>query len=840
MRLAVPDSECCASYPGHASACPSPRMRDMIESITLSGIATYSSKAPEIIQNLKAVNYFYGANGSGKTTISRLIKDPALSADSRVLWAKGNPIPAMVYNNDFIAENFTDSKQFKGVFTLGQTVKDQRDRLEELQRERRAYEQIRAKAQENLQGADGESGKIGEKNALEAKLLTRCWEQKQKHDKEFHIAFKGFRNNKEAFKNRVLQESKENTSELVDIEDLRKRAHVLYGDAPSPMSAVPTLDLARLVAFEKSAVLGKKVVGKEDVSVSAMIQHLGNSDWIRQGTKYLGHTDGDCPFCQQKLPHDFEKSLEAYFDETFEADTRALSQFRENYNSVADGILTQAQALLDTDYPLLDREKLDAELQAVKAIITVNRQRIDQKLASPSTIVILEGLAEISLRISELINSANLRVSEHNRLVSNFSAEQRNLTGSVWRHLLDVELKDTIADYVNDIGRISKAIAGISASLEKANLDISMADAEIARIEASLTSVKPTVIAINKILKDFGFRSFSLDTACTDNSYRLIRSDGTDAKATLSEGEKTFVTFLYFYHLVRGSTTTSGIKTDRIVVIDDPVSSLDSDVLFIVSSLIKKLFHEVRQRTSNIKQIFVLTHNIHFHKEITFNPQRTGDDPMKDETFWIVRKPDDYSRVEGFETNPIKTSYQLLWAELTRNPLPALTIQNTMRRILENYFKILGNIDTSIILSRFEGHEKVQCQSLISWVNDGSHYSPDELYVAISDGMAQSYMKIFFKVFKTMEHMPHYKMMMGRNFVDLDPDEGAAKDEDLMRNVGDAAIDADAAILVAGGPGTSAAVGPTSIHTSVVIPLVAPVPEAPSAGTADSESNSPF
>jgi wobble nucleotide-excising tRNase len=53
-----------------------------------------------------------------------------------------------------------------------------------------------------------------------------------------------------------------------------------------------------------------------------MIQHLGNSDWIRQGMKYLGHTDDDCPFCQQKLPHEFEKSLEDYFDETFEAETR--------------------------------------------------------------------------------------------------------------------------------------------------------------------------------------------------------------------------------------------------------------------------------------------------------------------------------------------------------------------------------------------------------------------------------------------------------------------------------------------------------------------------------------
>jgi len=783
----------------------------MIESITLSGIATYSSQAPEIIQNLKAVNYFYGANGAGKTTISRLIKDPSLSAESRVVWEKGNPIPAMVYNNDFIAANFTDSKQFKGVFTLGETEKDQLDRLEELQRERRGYEHIRARAQENLNGANGESGKVGEKNALEEKLLIRCWEQKQKHDKDFHKAFAGFRNNKEAFKNRVLQECKENSSQLVDMEDLRKRAHVLYGEAPSPISTVPAIDLHHLVAFEKSAVLSKKVIGREDVNVSAMIQHLGNSDWIRQGTKFLDHTDGDCPFCQQKLPHDFEKSLADYFDETFEADTRALLQFRDNYNSAADGTLAQAQTLLATDYAHLDKEKFEAELQALNAIILVNRQRIDQKVASPSTTIALEGLDEIPMRISELINSANLTVAEHNRLVSDFAAEQKKLTGTVWRYLLDVELKDTLSDYFKDIDRVNKAIAGISASLDKANSDISLADAEIARIETSLTSVKPTVIAINKILRDFGFRSFSLDTAGTDNSYRLIRSDGSDAKSTLSEGEKTFVTFLYFYHLLRGSFTASGITTDRIVVIDDPVSSLDSDVLFIVSSLIKKLFHEVRQRSSNIKQIFVLTHNVHFHKEITFNPQRAGDDPIKDETFWIVRKPDYFSRVEAFETNPIKTSYQLLWAELTRNPLPALTIQNTMRRILENYFKILGNIDTSVILAKFEGVEKIQCQSLISWVNDGSHYAPDDLYVAVGDGMALNYMKIFFKVFKAMDHMPHYKMMMGRNFVDLDPYEEAPEAEDLIRIVGDAPIGADALVFVAGPPRSVDGVEPSSV-----------------------------
>ncbi|MDU8603768.1 AAA family ATPase [Pseudomonas syringae] len=805
----------------------------MIESITLCGIATYSPVTPEAIQNLKALNYFYGANGAGKTTISRLINNPALSTASKVTWVKGNPIPALVYNNDFIAANFTDSKQFKGVFTLGQAEQAQLDHLEELKKERDRHALFKTRAQENLNGPDGKSGRIAEKNALEEKLVGRCWEQKLKHDDEFQGAFKGLRNNREAFKNRVLQESKNNTSLLADIEDLRKRAEVLYGDAPLPMNAVSNLDLSRLVALEQNHVLSKKVVGKEDVNVSAMIQHLGNSDWIRQGMKYLDHTDDDCPFCQQKLPHEFEKSLEDYFDETFEADTRAISLLHDTYNEVADNFLAQAQTVLTTSCSHLDKEKLDLELQALNAIILVNRQRIDHKVASPSTDVTLEGLAEISLRISELIDAANLKVSEHNRLISGFSVEQNKLTDAVWRYLIDVELKDTLADYTKDIDRVDKAIDGITASMDRAAVDISTADAAIAKIETSLTSVRPTVIAINKILKDFGFRSFSLDPACADNSYRLIRSDGTDARATLSEGEKTFVTFLYFYHLLRGSISTSGISTDRIVVIDDPVSSLDSDVLFIVSSLIKKLFHEVRQKGNNLKQIFVLTHNVHFHKEITFNPQRTGDASIKDETFWVVRKPDHFSKIEGFESNPIKTSYQLLWAELTKKPLPTLTIQNTMRRILENYFKILGNIDTHIIIDKFEGQEKVQCQSLISWVNDGSHYSPDDLYVAISDGMAHSYIKIFFKVFKAMEHMPHYKMMMGRDFIDLDPVEEEKEDEDLFGDDGDTAVGGDALIVVPGAPVDVGAVEPLRTAASLVTPILASKPFSAEADGSD-------
>lgn len=64
------------------------------------------------------------------------------------------------------------------------------------------------------------------------------------------------------------------------------------------------------------------------------------------------------------------------------------------------------------------------------------------------------------------------------------------------------------------------------------------------------------------------------------NTYEVIRENGEVAE-NLSEGERNFIAFLYFYHLVRGSRSSDEVK-DKIVVIDDPVSSMDSTALFLV------------------------------------------------------------------------------------------------------------------------------------------------------------------------------------------------------------------------------------------------------------------
>ena len=749
----------------------------MIESISLKNIATYSPVTPEILTHLKAVNVIYGANGAGKTTLSRIIANPGLSPDCSVTWKNNNSIPALVYNSDFITDNYSDSKDLKGVFTLGKAEQAQLDRLDELQAGRKRSERLRDSVLVQLNGEDGKGGKYADLTALDVRFINHCWGQKTKHDDAFEIAFKGARGSKDGFKTRVLHEHASNNSAVVDLEDLKKRALVLYGQAPVALDLVPSLQLSSLELLASNPILKKKIIGKSDVDVAGLIERLGNSDWVRQGIKYLEHTDDQCPFCQQGTPRDFEKNLVEYFDETFEADVRALTEFSQYYSTKAAELLGRAQKLLESDSLHLDKEVLALEFKAFEAVLQVNIERIRNKEAFPSLEVKLESFIELDVKIEKAIAAANSLAAGHNRLVAGFATEQAKLTAEVWKYIVEVELKTSLSEYAADKAKLDRAIDGLSKSLERSKTDIAQADAAIAAIESELTSVRPTVTAINALLKDFGFSSFSLEVAAGNNSYKLVRPNGADARKTLSEGEKTFVTFLYFYHLLRGSTTASGIASERVVVIDDPVSSLDSDVLFIVGSMIKQLFRDVRAAGSTIRQIFVLTHNVHFHKEITFDPQRSADNAMGHETFWVVRKPDHFSKVEPHKQNPIKTSYQLLWSELRKDPLPALTLQNTLRRILENYFKILGGIDTNVLLSKFDGLEKVQCQSLISWVNDGSHFAQDDLYLAIGERTAASYMRIFYKIFKAADHMAHYKMMMGRDFVDLDPEEVEADAE---------------------------------------------------------------
>lgn len=735
----------------------------MIESITISSVATFGT-TPEQVNALSLFNFFFGSNGSGKTTVSRVIAEETKFPTCSVTWKAGTKLQPLVYNHDFVERNFNQSPELKGVFTLGEK---QVDTLTKIATAKGEFDALTAKIEtltQRLQGADGNSGKKGELATLEARLKDKCWAQKQKHDAKLQGGFEGYRNSSEKFKGKVLQELAANKASLLTLAELEKKAESVFGLTPTEEASVPSVDAAQLLAHEANPILKKRVIGKEDVDIAAMIKKLGNSDWVREGRAFYEVNEGTCPFCQQSASDAFAQSLNEYFDETFVTDSKAIDDLATDYATEAARIQKQLASIIASPSKFLDVEKLKAEKELLDARITLNNQRLAGKKKEASQVVELESVSNVFAAIKTLIDTANTQVAAHNTTVANIASERKTLTAQVWKFVLE-ELKADLTAFKTAKDGLDKAISAMTTQISDATTDKAKKEAEIRELEKQTTSIQPTIDGVNSLLSSFGFQGFKLAKAASGTSYKLVRSDGSDAKATLSEGEKTFVTFLYFYHLLKGSDSDSGMATDRIVVFDDPVSSLDSDILFIVGSLIKGLFDEVRAGTGHIKQIFVLTHNVYFHKEVTYNPKRK-DVAMNEESFWIIRRPGLVTKVDKHPTNPIKTSYELLWAEVRKPERSNLAIQNTLRRILENYFKILGGIDFEQLCAMFDGKDKIICKSLCSWVHDGSHYAHDDLYVSIDDSMVDSYLRVFRAIFDKSGHSSHYKMMMGDAYVE--------------------------------------------------------------------------
>lgn len=735
----------------------------MIESITIASVATYAS-TPLTLSGLSQFNFLFGSNATGKTTVSRIIADEARFPTCAVTWKGRTKLQPMVYNQDFVERNFTQSAELKGVFTLGEKQVDTLAKIATAKGELDGLTTRIETLTQGLQGADGTAGKMGELATLEAGLKDKCWAQKQKHDAKLQGAFEGYRNSAERFKSKVVQELASNAATLQTQASLEKKAESVFGPTPTGDAAVAVVDTAKLIAHEANAILKKRVVGKEDVDIAAMIQKLGNSDWVRQGRGFYDVNDGTCPFCQQSTTDAFAQSLSEYFDETFVADSKAIDDLATDYATDADWLQQELAAIIAAPSKFLEVEKLKTEKELLDTKITVNIQRLAGKKKEASQIVELDAVGNVATAIKGLIDTANTQIAAHNKMVANLATERTTLTAQVWKFVLE-ELKADLSAFKKAKDALDKAIASMKAQIATATTDKGKKEAEIRELEKQTTSVQPTIDGINQLLASFGFQGFKLTKGASSTSYKLVRSDGTDAKTTLSEGEKAFVTFLYFYHLLKGSESDSGMTTDRIVVFDDPVSSLDSDILFIVGSLIKGLFDEVRAEIGHIKQIFVLTHNVYFHKEVTYNSKRKGV-AMKEETFWIVRKPGLVSKIDKHQTNPIKTSYELLWAEVRKIDRSNLGIQNMLRRILENYFKILGGIEFDQLCAMFDGKEKIICKSLCSWVHDGSHYAHDDLYVSIDDSTVDNYLQVFRGIFEKSGHASHYKMMMGDAFVE--------------------------------------------------------------------------
>ncbi|GAA6947203.1 AAA family ATPase [Helicobacter pylori] len=739
-----------------------------ISQIVLKNAATFDENGASF-ENLNSINFIYGVNGSGKTTISIFLKNLAENeiedkfANSKIEWHNDEILKIEVYNKQFKEEQFRNS-QVKGIFTLGKKTNENLENIESKK------ESIKKEDEKKTKNKESSEKLKQEKEKKEKDFTDSCWEKLyKKNEEDFKETLEGFKLKKK-FKEKILEEFKnneDNKNEIVRLEELKENIRIVFSKNQTELMPLEC-NLTDFDSIENHSIWEQKIVGSSDAIIADLIEKLSNEDWVAQGREYLSKDGNACPFCQQKtITEEFKKQLESYFDTSYQKSTDTIKRMKEDYTSRTAEVLERLDEIVKTEQDNL-QTKLNTEIfkriiETLRSKINGNWQKMHDKSKEMSRSFKLGSTKNEIKEIRDLIDTANQQIANHNEMIKDIKNQKKICMERTWKFLVN-EFKSDIQKYNEKDCGLEKGINNLEKQIKENQEKIKELENEIRELEKNMVSIKPIVNEINMLLKGYGFTNFGL--ACTEDekSYRIQREDGQLVGETLSEGEVTFITFLYYYHLTKGSLKENDISKNKVLVIDNPISSLDSNILFIVSVLVKELMKEAMKEKTNIKQVIILTHNTYFYKKITLEYDLKHYQGKY--SFWIIKKDNNVSKIEDYKENPIKNSYELLWHEVRwakkDSNISWVSLQNVMRRIIEYYFRILGGIKYNDLSECFENiEEKRVCNSFISWLNDGSHGISDDLFVQSQNTSIETYLKVFENIFKITGHEAHYKMMMG-------------------------------------------------------------------------------
>ena len=730
----------------------------MIKKIIIADIATYPHE-PATMDDLTKINFVYGTNGSGKTTISNYLSNyTKYNGSCSIEWGNNIPLNVYTYNKAFRESHFMEN--IPGIFTLGKATNEEKKAIEKMKVELDNVKKTGISLSNTLK--DKKEDLANEDN----EFTDWCWLNiKAKYEVSFKNLMQGALSSKVKHSKKVLTEiSKKYEGEICTLENLKSRAETLFNSSLCSRDKISEIVSTRISEIENAPIWKKKIVGKADVDIAAQISRLNIYDWVNQGRKYISEDSDICPFCQaHTITKDFVEKLEKLFDETYSNDAKLVETLFMEYKTQTAFILSKIDEIIQTER-LDNISKIDIEkLSNIKDLLIVKfgniKQNMEAKRRELSRSIEFEDTSAIFSDLNKIIKIANDVIDKHNRQIMNVVAERKKLERDFW-HFIQEDNKNYFNKHQKIVENFNKAISELTDKLNTQRDRYRKIENEIKEANKNVTSVQSSVDEINKMLKLYGFTNFSIVSA-GDNQYQIKRDNGDIANNTLSEGEVTFITFLYFMQLVIGGESAEEAQSDRVVVIDDPISSLDSMVLYVVSAIVKTLIKNIEEG-SHVKQLIILTHNIFFHKEVSFIDGR--DQERKNYSFWVVSKKDGISSIYGYKhKNPIRSSYEMLWEEVKNwQTVSATSLQNTMRRIYETYFKVLGRMSDNNILDSIEDiEERKICFSLIGWINDGSHTIPDDYYIVPSDDERERYLGVFRKIFEKMGHIDHYNMMMG-------------------------------------------------------------------------------
>ncbi len=729
----------------------------MIKSITLNNVACY--KHSTTLNTDKYVNLIYGLNGSGKSTLSKYLKnldDARYCSCSIDGYDSSQEI--LVYNTDFIRENFYESTQQKGIFTLSKENKEVGDAINKAK-------QILVEKETELNKArdcktEAENSKRDKNNALAGKV----WEIKTKYsggDRVLEYCLDGLKGNKVALLSHLLSVEKSQNIPKDTVDILKDKLQSISGTNAQKYALLNEVSI-RTENIESNGIFQKVIVGNENSSVSQLITELKNSDWVRAGLQYLPEIKDDagmCPFCQQKtVTAQLVESIKNYFDESYDKDLKYLKVCLTAYNSAIQSLPPKE---IYEGNPKFEPHKKDFELSYSNLInaLESNKSKIEEKIGSPSMEVSLVSTSECLESLNSVIQQINADIQEHNHNLDQIDDVKNAIKAQFWQ-IMRWEYDADIAKYDAEIQILNTNIDAAKSQIDAATDTIEVQNRLIADLQKQTVNVDEAIDHINSMLDEIGITAFQVIKS-NENFYKIKRDDASDnVFTTLSEGEKMLISFLYFVELCKGKKSSSEIEKKKIIVIDDPMSSLSSIYVYNIGRLIKKDFFPYKDKKGNscypYEQIFILTHSLYFFYELT---EINKDRREESQRLFRLQKNENGTDIKEMKYEEIQNDYQVYWSVIKDENQPVALIANCMRNIVEYFFNFIEKTDLNNCFLKPELSNN-RYQALYRYINRESH----SIGQNISDFKELDYadMKDAFRaLFVAAGYEKHYNKMYG-------------------------------------------------------------------------------